>query len=394
MYEEVGNFKDYNKKNFKENVILTEKKISEDDRKNEEIKMACPLVNLRDDEKPNNYKLPGSSITLVKLNPVENSSFQAKNIPLNINEVKKDLNVDLNEVKNELPPANSEIQPPKYSNRASIIKEIKSDQQSSRKPSCLLVKKDASPVKLNTNIISLKKDLETTKELDNNYKIKESLQSKNRVFSSRIRKSVDKKSNLRPNTASMNKQLVAINTKSDDFNTEVVKQLRPMTALEKVRIDDKNIINININFFNLDINHKFFEPKNTKSLLYINESIFKTEHDCPPIEESNKTSNNKNNRITSGRVPNNQSLSQSIKQIYIGAVKISEYFLKNKEIDLKRTDCKDDNGKKDTKESRRNDMFNKFGKMNSTKNEFLFKSFLSKIESCQEKKKLTINDFK
>jgi len=51
-------------------------------------------------------------------------------------------------------------------------------------------------------------------------------------------------------------------------------------------------------------------------------------------------------------------------------------------------------GKIEIKQSINEAVFNKLLKQNSSKNDFIFKSILSKIETVQERKILTINDFK
>ncbi len=315
--QNIDNHKDDKKRNTNEKVIMNDNKkfdMNIEDEKNKNDKIQSNSLKKLEEEKSEN-KPSSTNNNLVKIHNPNNLSSQTKNIAPAIHEVKGNFSNLLLELKNELPSTINDNLVPKLSNRAPNLKDIGSDQASSRKTSFLIVKKDLnSPVKLTTNSISLKKDGESFFPHDNKFLRKETFPSKNRIFSSKIRKSVGKKNDVRPNTASMNKNIVPIKTKREEFNTEVAKHLRPMTAIEKVKDGDEKIINININFFNLDINRKYFEPKSTKSLLYINENIFKTDHDCPPLDEIKKLSYNKlenSNRITSAKVPKTLPIYQS-----------------------------------------------------------------------------------
>ena len=131
--------------------------------------------------------------------------------------------------------------------------------------------------------------------------------SKNRLLSSKGKKSVQK-NDFRPNTASMNRNIVVTNIKSDECNpTHKQTPTRPLTAVVKGKSHEKNIINININFYKIDLNQKYFDPTNTKSLLYINENIFKTDNQMNDklffSKENVKPNICKTSRISSTRIP-------------------------------------------------------------------------------------------
>jgi hypothetical protein len=321
LTQNIENQKDDINRDTNEKITMIDNKksnINIEDETNKKEKLQSNFHKKLEEEKPDN-KPSGSNNNLIKIQHPNNSNFQTKNLTPAIYEVKGNLSNLLNELKNELPSTNKDNLVPKLSYRAPTLKDIGCDQGSGRKTSSLIVKKDAnSPVKLSTNTISLKKEGEIFFPQDNKFLIKEAFPSKNRIFSSRIRKSVGKKNDMRPNTASMNKNVVPINTKREEFKIEVAKPLRPMTAIEKVKIGEEKIINININFFNLDINRKYFEPKSTKSLLYINETIFKTDNDCPPLDEIKIPFYNKSEysyRNTPAKIPKTLPICQSMLRV-------------------------------------------------------------------------------
>lgn len=180
---------------------------------------------------------------------------------------------------------------------------LSNDRVDTRKSSNLNLKGDSNmQIKFCSVDSSPKKTIEPLSPLDKNLNNKALFSTKNRLLSSKARKSVSK-SEFRPNTASMNRNIISEVKREENAN---LKAVRPMTAAVKGKSNEKNIINININFYKIDLNQKYFDPASTKSLLYINKNIFKTEELDDKIRFSNadlKANICKTTRISSARIP-------------------------------------------------------------------------------------------
>jgi len=62
-----------------------------------------------------------------------------------------------------------------------------------------------------------------------------------------------------------------------------IKPNRPMTANLCKYPDNKNIINININFYNIDLgSDKYFNQKISTNLLYVNNDFFGGKNELKP----------------------------------------------------------------------------------------------------------------
>ena len=129
-----------------------------------------------------------------------------------------------------------------------------------------------------------------------------------------------KKINLRPNTA-LNKNnnfevrkdlLKQVKKKISEENIipQPIKINRPMTAMIKPK-DDNKIINININYFNIDLNQRYFDPKSEKQLLHLNRNMMKDQ--SPYTDQLQKVNLNNHSKpsflskfkLESARVTNN-----------------------------------------------------------------------------------------
>lgn len=100
-------------------------------------------------------------------------------------------------------------------------------------------------------------------------------QLKQRLLSSRQYKSPLRN---RPNTASMNKILInniASSYSNLNFNKNDKSKGRPLTAIHNLKNDNNNnIINININVYNIDLNTRYLNPAPEKNLIYLNDNLF------------------------------------------------------------------------------------------------------------------------
>ena len=133
-------------------------------------------------------------------------------------------------------------------------------------------------------------------------------------------KATYKKINLRPNTA-LNKNnnfevrkdlLKQVKKKISEENIipQPIKINRPMTAMIKPK-DDNKIINININYFNIDLNQRYFDPKSEKQLLHLNRNMMKDQ--SPYTDQLQKVNLNNHSKpsflskfkLESARVTNN-----------------------------------------------------------------------------------------
>jgi hypothetical protein len=125
-----------------------------------------------------------------------------------------------------------------------------------------------------------------------------------RILSSKTRVG---KQPLRPFTASNNRNLIEnkdqfdnrINKVDKKFNPNSLFSDRPSTGVNKYK-QDNNIINININFFNIDLNQRYFDKKTQKKLLHLNNNMMKKE-----IRDSSKDLN----------ILKNLNLQENLKQI-------------------------------------------------------------------------------
>lgn len=130
--------------------------------------------------------------------------------------------------------------------------------------------------------------------VNDNYNLNEN-QPMKRLLSSKLRNP----NRFRPNTASNNKILANNHNLGSNFNFNSnenvkntgtkneypqIKSSRPFTAFNKgrnqnndLKIDNNNVINININFFNIDMNQRYIKPNPERNLIYINDSLFKKE---------------------------------------------------------------------------------------------------------------------
>lgn len=293
----------------------------------------------------------------------------------------------------------------KESSRENLHKPQPSDRLSSRKPSISNIKAEIlSP----NGVLSVENSPKKIKEdhlffpLDMGSNTKGIFNSKNRLLSSKVRKSVDKRSDFRPNTASMNRNLVNHNlgTRSEDFfcgngnsSGDIMKNKpsRPLTAAVKDNQKEKNIINININFYKIDLNQKYFDPTSTKNLLYINENVFKTENDRPKIINEDDQRRDilstilKGSRVGSARMPQIK-VSEPIKVTELMSNRLEKRTTNEEVAFQQKTSPKDNNF--------RTGIFKQKSSRATSTNDFIFKSILSTIETTKEKRKLTINDFK
>lgn len=134
--------------------------------------------------------------------------------------------------------------------------------------------------------------LENIVETNNNIIKETNLNNKQRLLSSKLRQTGGFKSatSFRPNTASNNKiipnlQILNNNNNLNNHIKAALNTARPFTAFSNNNFNNRNknnIINININVYNVDPNVKYLNPTPVKDLLYINEAF--------------STNNNKNNK--------------------------------------------------------------------------------------------------
>jgi len=230
---------------------------------------------------------------------------------------------------------------------------------------------------------------------------------RHRILSSKTRLG---KQPLRPFTASNNRNLIENKDQFDERINKIDKKFtpnsifsdRPSTGVNKYK-QDNNIINININFFNIDLNQRYFDKKTQKKLLHLNNNMIKKEN-CDSPKDLN--------------ILKNLNLQENLKQILnnkdnIGSARlrgcnpfISNNFCKillNKDSTGKVVEMSCNQGNLKNKHPNKNDTANEKSKhekkpiIKNNKNErkntndFIFHKILS---SFDENKKLTIKDFK
>lgn len=122
---------------------------------------------------------------------------------------------------------------------------------------------------------------------------------KNRLLSSKIRKEIKNKFELRPNTASVNRVIYPSVSASQfgkfsDNKPQKVHTSRPFTAVNQAKRSDgmNNIINININVYNVEPNDLYLNPNPVKNLLYVNESLLSKTTAPTPSSGPIKTASN------------------------------------------------------------------------------------------------------
>ncbi len=125
------------------------------------------------------------------------------------------------------------------------------------------VKRGKSPLSKNILFSEQKKRLYSSKgrkfEIKNNMRPYTAITQNNRLFSQNMSPKEEKNKNL-----------------DEKFMPRIEKHNRPQTAAIHKSNTSNNIINININFYNVDLNKKYFNPNEIqKNLIYINENLFK-----------------------------------------------------------------------------------------------------------------------
>jgi hypothetical protein len=106
---------------------------------------------------------------------------------------------------------------------------------------------------------SPKKGASTLKEVNNNF-IKDNAQNENKIFSQKL---VNSK-RQRPFSSRVFKQHINKNISGDlNNNNNNIKKLnnRPLTGLKPNFNNNSNVMNININFYNIDMNRRFLAPE-------------------------------------------------------------------------------------------------------------------------------------